>query len=124
MGGVDSLPTTGLLSAVRYLKDNRILPAGFDKRTAGPDIAVHGEASGDADFRDGGDRVNYSMEIPASDGELLLEVEMRFQPIGFRWARNLAGRDAEEIRRFVSYYDAMASASSVVIARASATVGR
>jgi hypothetical protein len=32
--------TTGLLDAMRYLKDNRLLPYGFDKQTAQPDIAV------------------------------------------------------------------------------------
>ncbi|MCK7480375.1 MAG: hypothetical protein M0C28_26330 [Candidatus Moduliflexus flocculans] len=34
--------TTVLLSASQYLKDNRILPAGFDKATAHGDIAVRG----------------------------------------------------------------------------------
>src|SRR5882724_5174106 len=34
--------TTGLLHAVGYLKDNRLLPTGFDKATAGKDIAVVG----------------------------------------------------------------------------------
>ena len=47
--------TTGLLSAVSYVKDNRLLPRGFDKRTADKDIAVHGERGGDADFAGGGD---------------------------------------------------------------------
>jgi len=41
-------PTTGLLQAVGYIKDNRLLPRGFDKVTAAADIAVHGEAASDA----------------------------------------------------------------------------
>ncbi len=47
----DGLPTTGLLRGVRYIKDNRLLPAGMVKAQASGDIAVHGEAQGDADFR-------------------------------------------------------------------------
>ena len=34
--------TTGLLHAVGYLKDNRLLPTGFNKSTAEKDIAVTG----------------------------------------------------------------------------------
>ena len=45
--------------ASRYLKDNRLLPHGFDKRTAEPDIAVHGAALDDPDFTGAGDRVRY-----------------------------------------------------------------
>ena len=44
MAGPSGALTTGLLTAVRYVKDNRLLPRGFDKRTADKDIAVHGEA--------------------------------------------------------------------------------
>jgi hypothetical protein len=122
MAGVDGKVTTGLLTAVRYVKDNRLLPEGFDKQKAAADIAVHGEASSDSDFQGGGDRVRYSMPVPAGAGPLQLSVEMRFQPIGFRWARNLAERRAEEIDRFTSYYQAMAPVSSVRLTGASATV--
>lgn len=124
MGGVDGRPTTGLLSAVAYLKDNRLLPSGFNKETAGPDIAVRGEAAADADFLADGDRLTYSMDIAPSDGDFELDVEMRFQPIGFRWASNLADRDADETRRFTSYYNSMSRVSSVVIARATARAAR
>ena len=46
----DGHVTTGLLSAVGYIKDNRLLPHGFDKQTADKDIAVHGKALEDASF--------------------------------------------------------------------------
>ena len=56
--------TTGLLSAVRYGKDNRLLPRGFDKATAAPDCAVQGDAQDDPDFQGGGDRVIYRRAPP------------------------------------------------------------
>ena len=39
--------TTGLLTGVRYVKDNRLLPRGFDKATHEWDIAVYGAAADD-----------------------------------------------------------------------------
>src|SRR5262249_52347760 len=38
LGDANGRVTTGLLTATQYLKDNRLLPRGFDKRTAEPDI--------------------------------------------------------------------------------------
>jgi len=46
---------------------------------------------------------------------------LRYQPIAFRWADNLRAYDAPEPRRFVSYYDSMASSSSATLARATAS---
>jgi hypothetical protein len=115
-------PTTGLLAAVRYLKDNRLLPRGFDKTTAEPRIAVIGDAAGDADFRGGGDRIRYSVAVNESDGPFQADVELRFQVISFRWAENLRPYKAEETNRFVGYYEAMASSSSEVLAAQSAAV--
>jgi hypothetical protein len=113
--------TTGLLQAAQYLKDNRLLPLGFDKRTAAPEIAVVGAAAADADFTGDGDRVRY--RVPASV-PATIEVELRYQPIGFRWAHNLAPYDAPEPRRFLRYFIDQAAFSSVVVARASSSVGR
>ena len=45
MGDSQGHVTTGLLNAVGYLKDNRLLPSGFDKRTAEHNIAVIGDAA-------------------------------------------------------------------------------
>src|SRR4030095_12459839 len=38
LGDSVETPTTGLLMATHYLKDNRLLPRGFDKTSASPDI--------------------------------------------------------------------------------------
>lgn len=115
-------PTTGLLSGVRYLKDNRLLPRGFDKATADPSVGVFGRAAQDADFADGGDRVRYAIDAAGAEGPFQVEVELRFQPIGFRWAQNLRGYDAPEPERFVGYYESMSAASSEVIASTRAVV--
>jgi hypothetical protein len=115
-------PTTGLLQGVRYVKDNRLLPRGFDKSTASGDVAVHGAATSDADFQSGSDRVRYAIDVSRAQGPITLQAELRFQTISFRWARNLGTYAAAETKRFVSYYDSMAQGSSLAIARAAATI--
>ena len=125
MGDASGTPTTGLLSAVRYLKDNRILPIGFDKRTADPDIAVLGAAYEDADFLGGVDRTRYEIRLDAesTSGPLTIDVGLWYQPIGYRWARNLDSyTGAFEPERFVRYYDEMAAASALRIAGGEAAI--
>ncbi len=107
--------TTGLLSGARYVKDNRLLPRGFNKANVTADVAVHGEATSDADFIGGGDRVRYSI---GAAGPLTITAKLWFQPIAYRWAVNLRGYDAPEPRRFVRYYESMASVSAIVTAEA------
>jgi hypothetical protein len=110
--------TTGLLYGARYAKDNRLLPRGFDKRTAPPEIAVVGEASEDPDFSGDGDRVTYLVSTQGATGPFTVEAVLRYQPIAYRWADNLRAYDAAETRRFVSYYDGMATGSSAAVAHA------
>jgi hypothetical protein len=117
----DGHVTTGLLSAVRYAKDNRLLPEGFQKQTAEADIAVLGEAADDPNFTDAGDLVQYSVPIGSAEGPFHVQVELYYQPIGFRWAHNLSRYEAPEPQRFVNYYDSMASSTAVVLAKAEAT---
>ena len=111
--------TTGLLRATGYVKDNRLLPRGFDKTTAPQEIGVFGAALTDGTFNGDGDRVRYVVNLSPADGPFDVDVELRYQPIGFRWAQNLDRYDAPEPRRFVGYFKANAAASSVVLARAS-----
>ena len=68
MGNAGREVTTGLLDAVGYLKDNRLLPAGFKKESAEHDIAGVGDAADDPDFTDAGDRVQYSVDLGNARG--------------------------------------------------------
>jgi hypothetical protein len=111
--------TTGLLQAVAFVKDNRLLPRGFDKAAAGPDIAVHGTAATDADFIGGSDRVTYRVPIADAQGPFEILVELLYQPVSFRWAENLARYAAPEPQRFVSYFRGMSSTSSTRLATVS-----
>ena len=113
--------TTGLLHAVGYLKDNRLLPHGFDKATANKDIAVTGDAANDPGFTDSGSSVRYVVSTGNATGPFKVEAELWFQPIGFRWAHNLAPYKAEEPQRMVRYYEAAARMSAVMLAKAEAT---
>lgn len=121
LGEADGKVTTGLIGAVVYLKDNRLLPTGFDKKTAEKDIAVAGDAVDDPNFTGGSDMVLYSVPIGDASGPFHIEVELWYQPIGYRWAHNLDSYKATETQRFVSYYDSMAATTATVLARMEAT---
>jgi hypothetical protein len=122
MADADGAVTTGLIAAVRFVKDNRLLPDGFDKGTAEDDVAVRGEAFGDEDFVAGGDRVRYGVDLGGARGPFNVQAELWYQPIGYRWAHNLAEEQAPEIDRFVTLYDRMAGGSATVLARAATEV--
>ena len=119
----DGAVTTGLMSAERWVKDNRILPDGFDAASADARVQPAGAATSDADFAAGSDRVRYSVEVDPEAGPFALEAELWFQPIGYRWAENLAAYDAPETRRFVGYYREMAGSSALLLARDRAVTG-
>ena len=118
MGTATGQVTTGLLSAVSYLKDNRLLPRGFEKATADDWVKVVGDAAQDADFTGGADKVRYSVAVPGGEGPYQVDVELRFQPISFRWANNLRKYEAPEPKRFVGYYQEMSGVSAVTVAKA------
>ena len=95
---------------------------GRTQATAVADVAVLGAALEDDNFGAAGDRVRFLPNIAGAAGPFQIEVELRYQPIAFRWAQNLKRYDAEEPRRFTSFYDATARDSSVVLARSAARV--
>jgi hypothetical protein len=113
--------TTGLLTGLGYGKDNRLLPRGFDKASADEYVAVHGAALKDDDFTGGGDHLRYLVDLDGATGPFRINVELWYQPIGYRWAENLRAYDEPLTQRFVSYYEAMSASSAVVLARTTTT---
>ena len=113
--------TTGLLSAIGYLKDNRLLPTGFDKGLADKDIAVVGDALEDPNFAAGYDVVHYSVPLSGLQAPFQVQVELLYEPIGFRWAHNLERYQESEPQRFVRYYESMGASAATVLARAEIT---
>lgn len=122
IGDTEGHVTTGLLQGVRLLKDNRLLPKGFDKQAADPDIAVRGAAADDPNFTGAGNRVRFSLNPGNAAGPLRFEVELMYQPIGYRWANNLKPySQAPEPRRFTGFFDSMSQASAQILASAAVT---
>ena len=114
--------TTGLMRADRWIKDNRLLPEGFDPAGRESRIGVRGDARADASFAAGGDRVRYRVPSAGASRPFTVVAELWFQPVAHRWAENLSAYDAFETDRFVRYYRSMASASAMPLARSERTV--
>lgn len=106
MGDAQGQVTYTLLDAVDNLKDNRLLPAGFDKATAGEAIAVKGSAAEDDNFIGGSDTVTYRVSLPENiTGPLALHVELLYSSLGFEWMRDLRLSNTPEVRRFERYFN-------------------
>ena len=119
MGDSNEHTTTGLLFGTHYLKDNRLLPKGFDKSSAVQEVKVIGAASSDPDFVGGADTLTYSVAVPGAAGPYRVSAELYYEAIGYRWAQNLRAYDAPEPKRFVGYYTEAASQSAKLLASAS-----
>jgi hypothetical protein len=114
MGDSEGKVTTTLLKGATYLKDNRLLPAGFDKGAASADIAVHGAALEDPDFAGGTDEIQYVVAQVDDEGPFVVTAELLYQSIGFRWADNLRRYEAPEPERFIRYYEQVPNQPVVV----------
>jgi len=122
LAGPDDKVTTVLLTAVKYIKDNRLLPKGFDKSTAEEDIAVQGSAAQDKNFQESGDTVVYTVPIKSYHGPFHIKAELWYQPIAYRWAHNLTQQEAYEIKRFISYFQDLSDVSGIILAQDKVTV--
>ncbi len=122
MGNTDGEVTHTLLRAARYLKDNRLLPRGFDKETAGAEIAVYGGARGDGDFVGGSDRVRYEIDSSGHAAPLRVEAALLYASVSSSFASDLASDgNLAEVAKFGRMYD-RADKTPAVVAALQATV--
>jgi hypothetical protein len=121
MQNSDEKVTYTLLQGARYVKDNRLLPEGFDKNDVAEDIAVYGGALDDVNFTGGSDRVQYLIDIEGHSGPFTVTAELLYQSISYPFVRDLSGDGTDLALRFVAFFNA-ADRSPVLIARTQGTV--
>ena len=97
--------TYTLLRAANYAKDNRLLPAGFDKETASADIAVQGEAYVDSNFSGGSDQITYVVDVSGMSAPLTVSAQLLYQVVSYPFQADLRADNSPLVQRFASYYD-------------------
>ena len=114
MGDEASQVTHTLMNASQYLKDNRLLPAGFDKTSAADDIATRGLASADASFDAGGDEIVYRVPVSGAD-TLTVDVSLVYQPLAFGHLQDLfLNADLPSVGYFQSLFQSADLKSEVI----------
>lgn len=94
-----------LLRAQSYLKDNRLLPKGFNKNTAPSKISVQGAAATDDDFIGGSDMISFNI-ANLSAANYRIEAELIYQTLGYAFAQDLFTDSAQEVSRFKQMFNA------------------
>jgi hypothetical protein len=105
MGNNENQVTYTLLRGATYLKDNRLLPQGFDKATAPNDVKVKGDALTDPNFIGGSDEISYQIS-GLSNGPYQVEAELLHQPIAYAFAQDLFTQADAEIEDFKTMFNA------------------
>lgn len=106
MGNSDSAVTHTLLRATHYLKENRLLPSGFNKLGASDDVKVSGAAFDDANFQAASDTLNYNVTLPAA-GTYNVLAELKYQPLAYGHLQDLfKSVKVKEVDEFKTMFDA------------------
>lgn len=106
--------TYSLLRGKEYLKDNRILPPGFNKAGAPADVRVVGAALSDNNFIGGGDQISYQIGgLPP--GNYTVKAELVYQTLSHAYAEDLfADTTTPEVVDFKTMFDASTQKSTVI----------
>lgn len=106
MGDVNGRPTFTLLRAAEHVKDNRLLPLGWNSDH--PDAehtGVYGAALEDETFVDGADVIQYELRAPLVYGPYRIQASFLYQTLSPRFAAELFSHSTSEIEAFKRYYE-------------------
>ncbi|MDD2761414.1 MAG: DUF642 domain-containing protein [Methylomonas sp.] len=114
MGNNEGEVTYTLLRGKEYLKDNRILPPGFNKANAPADVRVVGSALSDSNFIGGSDQISYQIGgLPV--GNYSVKAELVYQTLSRAFAEDLfSDTVTPEVVDFKTMFDASTQKSSVI----------
>jgi hypothetical protein len=114
MINTDNDVTYTLLRAAGYIKDNRILPLGFDKNTTNNDIRVQGAAMADPDFIAGSDTITYRVDVGLVR-PVNYSVELKYQPLAYAFVMDLFRDNSDpEVVKFETLFDSAAIRSETI----------
>jgi len=88
------------------IKDNRLLPRGWDAKHADAAATRPIGVDADVDFVGGSDTVVYNIPLPDIKPLYTVEVALLFQPISPRYLASLFRVEHPEIARFKKFYEA------------------
>jgi hypothetical protein len=104
MGDIEGQPTFYLLQGAGFLKDNRLLPRGWDPDHADASATFPTGIGNDPDFIGGSDQLTYRI---ARSGRTpyRIEASLLFQTISPRHAAELFSNDTPEVNRFRIFFE-------------------
>ncbi|HPF12925.1 MAG TPA: multiheme c-type cytochrome, partial [Planctomycetota bacterium] len=104
---IDGQATTHLTSMASRLKDNRLLPKGWQATGPHTEKTAPLGTEGDADFVAGGDTVQFSVTLPeGTPTGLRILAWLHYQTIPPAWVESMRSIEADECKDFVRMYDA------------------
>jgi len=105
MLNTDNEVTYTLLRAAKFAKDNRLLPKGFNKSAAPPEIGVFGRAVSDENFAGGSDQISYSIDTSGHKGPFTVTARLLFTAVSYPFVKDLEkDQELPEVSRFMQFY--------------------
>lgn len=114
MGDADGKITYSLIRGAKYLKDSRLLPAGWNPSAQdAPHVEPVG-TSNDPSFEAGGDVVTYRVAAPAAAGPYSIKATLVYSTLSARYAHELEQWDTPEVKAFFAMLEKVSRAPEPV----------